>query len=75
MVTHLPLHCPKNPHNTSQPVQEPGKANLNMVGVIPLGIEDEIVVTLQVITRAQAKDLREPITKENIEIVPTKKHK
>ena len=62
MVTDLHVHCPKNPHNTSQPVQEPGKTNLNTVGVIPSRTEDEIVVPLQVITRAQTKDLCEPIT-------------
>ena len=43
-----------------------------MVGVIHLGAKDEIVVPLQVITRAQAKDLPKPITKEDIEIAPTK---
>ena len=75
MVTHLPIHCPKNPHNIPQPIQEPEKANLNMVGVIPLGTKDETVVPLQMISRARAKDLPEPIIEENIEIVPTKKHK
>ena len=36
MVTQLLVHCPKNPHNTPKPRQDPKKANLNMVGVIPL---------------------------------------
>ena len=75
MVTHLHVHCPKNPHNTPQPGPNPGKASLNMVGVIPSRTEDEIVVPLQVITRAQVKELPKPIMEENIELAPTKKRK
>ena len=75
MVTHLPIHFTKNPHNTPQPGLDPRKANLNMVGVIPFGTKDEIIVPLQVITIAQAKDLLELITEENTEIAPTKKCK
>ena len=75
MVTHLPIHCPKNPHNIPQPGPDLGKTNLNIVGIIPSGTEDEAVVPLQVITRAQAKELPEPIMEENIELAPTKKRK
>ena len=75
MVTHLPVHCPKNPHNTPQPRPDPEKANLNMVGITPSRIKDEIVFPLQVITKAQAKELPEPIIEENIELAPTKKCK
>ena len=33
-----------------------GNAPLNVVQVIPLGAEDEMVVSIQVVTRAQAKE-------------------
>ena len=56
MVSHLPLHCPRNPINQPQTSQDKGKAPLNTVQVIPSRIEDETLVPIQVVTRAQAKD-------------------
>ena len=56
MISHLPLHCPRNPDNQSQTNQDKGKSPLNVVQVIPLGTEDEMVVPIQVVTRAQAKE-------------------
>ena len=35
MVSHLPLHCPRNPANQSQTNQDKGKSPLNVVQVIP----------------------------------------
>ena len=62
MVSHLPLHCPKNPANQSQTHQDKGKLPLNVIQVIPLGTEDDMVVPIQAVTRAQAK--------ENLELQP-----
>ena len=45
-----------------------------MVGVIPLGIEDKMVVLVQVITRAQSKGNLDAIMEELVQI-PTKKKK
>ena len=59
MVSHLPLHCPRNPAHQNQITQDKGKAPLNVVQVIPFGTEDEMVVPIQVVTRAQAKENRE----------------
>ena len=70
MVTHLPIQCPKNPHNNSQPIQDHGKATLNIVGVTPLGTKAEMVV--QVITHAQAKGNLDTAMKELVQ-APTKK--
>ena len=74
MVSHLPLHCPRNPINQPQTSQDKGKAPLNIVQVIPSGTEDETLVPIQVVTRAQAKDNPE-IQPQEPEQVPTKKQK
>ena len=66
MVSHLPLHCPRNPANQSQTNQDKGKSPLNVVQVIPSTTEDEMVVPIQVVTRAQAKkkpELKNPNNK------------
>ena len=56
MVSHLPLHCPRNPALQNQINQDKGKTPLSIVHVIPSRIEDEVVVPMQVVTRAQAKE-------------------
>ena len=71
---HLPIHCPKNLHNIPQSSQDPSKATINMVGVIPSRIKDEMVVLVQGVTHAQAKD-QPKIIMEEIEQAPTKKRK
>ena len=70
----MPLHCSRNPANQSQTNQDKGKSPLNVVQVIPFGIEDEMIVPIQVVTRAQAKENPELQPKE-AEQVPTKKQK
>ena len=55
MVSHLPLHCPSNLAHQNQINQDKGKAPLHIIQVIPSRIEDEVVVPIQVVTRAQAK--------------------
>ena len=52
----MPLHCPRNPTNQSQPNQDKGKSPLNVVQVTPSGTKDEMVVPIQVVTRVQAKE-------------------
>ena len=74
MVSHLPLHCPRNPINQPQTSQDKGKAPLNIVQVIPSGIEDETLVPIQVVTQDQAKDNPEMQPQEP-EQKPTKKQK
>ena len=56
MVSHLPLHCPRNPTNQNQTNQDKEKSPLNVIQVIPSRIEDEMVVPIQVVTRIQAKE-------------------
>ena len=74
MVSHLPLHCPKNLVDQSQTHQDKGKATLNFVQVIPSGIEDKTIVPIQAITSAQAKEYPEIEPKE-LEQVSAKKQK
>ena len=62
MVSHLPLHCPRNLAHQNQISQDKGKAPLNIVQVIPSRTKDEVVVPIQVVTQAQAK--------ENLELQP-----
>ena len=50
---------PRNPANQRQTNQDKGKSPLNMVQGIPSGIEDEMVVPMQVVTWAQAKEILE----------------
>ena len=76
MVSHLPLHCPRNPTNQIQTNQDKGKSPLNVVQVIPSRTEDEMVVPIQVVTRAQAKENCELQTKEPVQVLAKKqKHK
>ena len=57
----------------TQPInQDKGKSPLNVVQVIPLGAKDEMIVPIQVVTRAQAKENPELQPKES-EQVPAKK--
>ena len=56
MVARLPLHCRKNLANKSQITQDKGKSPLNVVQVIPSRTKDEMVVPIQVVKRAQAKE-------------------
>ena len=63
MVSHLPLHFPKNPANQSQTSLDKEKSPLNVVQVIPSGTKDETVVPVQVVTRAQAQENPELQTK------------
>ena len=72
MVSHLPLHCPRNPANQSQTNQDKGKSPLNVVQVIPSGTKDEMIVPIQVVTRPQAKENPELQLKESKQ-VPAKK--
>ena len=74
MVSHLPLHYPRNSTNQIQTNQDKGKSPLNVVKVIPSRIEDEIVVPIQVVTRAQAKE-NPKLQKKELEQVPAKKQK
>ena len=46
MVSHLPLHCPRNPTHQNQINRDKDKAPLNIVQVIPSRIEDEVVVPI-----------------------------
>ena len=64
----------RNTANQSQTNQDKGKAPLNVVQVIPSSMEDEIVVPIQVVTQAQAKENPKLQTKEP-ELVPAKKEK
>ena len=56
MVSHLPLHCPKNLANHSQTNQDKGKSPLNVVQVIPSNTEDEMVVPIQVAQELKQKE-------------------
>ena len=62
MVSHLPIHCPRYSANKNQASQNKEKAPLSVIQVILSRIEDKMVVPIQVVTRAQAK--------ENLELQP-----
>ena len=74
MVTHIQVHCSKNPLIEAQASQDVENTPLNAIQVINSWTKDEVVVPIQVGTRAQDREKLELKTKELVP-APIKKTK